>query len=337
MAVKPDAALMGVTFFLLFRDQDLRDVWMVVRDAKTVWIWAAVISMCVYIFCGGYSIRVLMKGRSKVTIPQCLEYSFLEIFFSAITPSSTGGQPMQLRAMAKDGHPGSDSTGALIAITLLYKLSFLWLCGLFFLIEFRYVAATMKSIRPLAFLGLFLNVALISFLIIVLFSRRLTNALIRLSVRILGKLHFVKNVPDMMDRMQEKLEEYHECSQFFRRNPKQIMKTFGVLTIQRLAILVIPYCIYKSFGMTGQNLFHILATQLIINLCCDMLPIPGAVGISEAIFLSLFGPIFSERNLYPAVLLSRGISFYFLLVVSAVAIVIFKMFKAIRRKRMLYS
>ncbi|MBO4290206.1 MAG: flippase-like domain-containing protein, partial [Lachnospiraceae bacterium] len=217
---------MGVTFFLLLRDQDLQEVWRVVMDANGVWIWAAVISMCVYIFCGGYSIRVLMMGRgSKVTIPQCFEYSFLEIFFSAITPSSTGGQPMQLRAMSKDGHPVSDSTGALIAITLLYKLSFLWLCGLFFLIEFRYVGATMRSVRALAFLGLVLNVALISFLIIALFSRRLTNALIRLSVRLLGKMHFVKNVPEMMDRAQEKLEQYHECAQFFRRNPRQIMKT----------------------------------------------------------------------------------------------------------------
>lgn len=330
------AVLMGVTFFLLLRDQDLRDVWMVVRDAKTVWIWVAVISMAVYIFCGGYAIRVLMKGRgSLVTIPQCFEYSFLEIFFSAITPSSTGGQPMQLRAMSKDGHPATDSTGALIAITLLYKLSFLWLCGLFFLLEFRYVSATMKSIRFLAVVGLVLNVALISFLIIVLFSRRLTNAMLRLAVRILGKLHFVKNVPEMMDRMHDKLDEYHGCAQFFRRNPKQILKTFGVLTVQRLAILIIPYCIYKSFGMTGQGLFHITATQLIVNLCCDMLPIPGAVGISEALFLSLFGPVFSERNLYPAVLLSRGISFYFLLAVSAVAIILFKAVKAIRRNRML--
>ncbi|MBO4288858.1 MAG: flippase-like domain-containing protein, partial [Lachnospiraceae bacterium] len=212
------------------------------------------------------------------------------------------------------------------------KLSFLWLCGLFFLIEFRYVGATMRSVRALAFLGLVLNVALISFLIIALFSRRLTNALIRLSVRLLGKMHFVKNVPEMMDRAQEKLEQYHECAQFFRRNPRQIMKTFGVLTVQRLAILIIPFCIYKSFGMTGQTLFHVVATQLIVNLCCDMMPIPGAVGISEAIFLTLFGPIFSERNLYPAVLMSRGISFYFLLVASGVAIILFKVVKAIRRR-----
>ena len=192
---------------------------------------------------------------------------------------------------------------------------------------------TSGYLRALAFLGLFLNVALISFLIIALFSKRLTNGLMRLSVKILGKLHFVKNVPEMMDRAHEKLEQYHECAQFFRRNPKQIMKTFGVLTVQRLAILIIPFCIYKSFGMTGQSLFHVVATQLIVNLCCDMMPIPGAVGISEAIFLALFAPIFSERNLYPAVLMSRGISFYFLLVVSGLAIILFKVAKAIRRRR----
>ncbi len=328
--------LMGITFYFLLREQDLRSIWKVVTEADPIWIWISLISMGVYIFCGGFCIRVLMNGRgSRVTIPQCFEYSVLEVFFSAITPSSTGGQPLQLRAMTKDGHPMADSTGALIAITLLYKCAFLCLTALFFLIEIRYVSTAISGVRFLAVLGLIMNLGLMTFLLIALFSKSLTNRAIRFLVRVLGKLHFVKNVPELMDRVQDKLEQYHECSQFFKENPKQVVKTFGILVIQRLSIMIVPYLVYKSFGLSGHGLIHILATQVIVNLCCDMLPLPGAVGISEALFLSLFGPIFTERKLYAAVLLSRGITYYLLMIASGILILAFKGVRAVKNRRLL--
>ena len=41
------------------------------------------------------------------------------------------------------------------------------------------------------------------------------------------------------------------------------------------------------------------------------------MGISEGLFLSIFRRIFTGGLLYPAMLLSRGISYYALLLISA--------------------
>ena len=48
-----------------------------------------------------------------------------------------------------------------------------------------------------------------------------------------------------------------------------------------------------------------------------MLPLPGGMGISESLYLVMFAPIFGE-SLLPAMLLSRGISYYAQMLISAV-------------------
>ena len=105
------------------------------------------------------------------------------------------------------------------------------------------------------------------------------------------------------------------------KNKLLFFKTFGVLTVQRLSFLMITFFVYKALGLTGFTLLQVLATQCLLNLCVDMLPLPGAVGISEAVFFMLFTPIFTEGKITTAVLLSRGISFYILVFIAGMVVI----------------
>lgn len=57
------------------------------------------------------------------------------IFYSGITPSATGGQPMQLYEMKKDGNSVSSSTVVLMVTAVCYKL--VLVCIGTFLLIFR--------------------------------------------------------------------------------------------------------------------------------------------------------------------------------------------------------
>ena len=48
-----------------------------------------------------------------------------------------------------------------------------------------------------------------------------------------------------------------------------------------------------------------------------MLPLPGGMGISEHLFLTIFDPIFYGDFLLPGMVLSRGIAYYVQLFFSA--------------------
>ena len=54
-----------------------------------------------------------------------------------------------------------------------------------------------------------------------------------------------------------------------------------------------------------------------ISVSVDMLPLPGGMGISETLFLTIFSPVFGGL-LLPGMVLSRGLGYYGELLISAV-------------------
>ena len=61
------------------------------------------------------------------------------------------------------------------------------------------------------------------------------------------------------------------------------------------------------------------ALQAVISISVDMLPLPGGMGISEGLYLRIFTPIFHGTAMTTASLLvSRGFSYYILVIVSGI-------------------
>ena len=48
-----------------------------------------------------------------------------------------------------------------------------------------------------------------------------------------------------------------------------------------------------------------------------MLPLPGGMGVSENLFLQIFLPVFGSELVLPGMVISRGISYYTQLLISA--------------------
>ena len=59
------------------------------------------------------------------------------------------------------------------------------------------------------------------------------------------------------------------------------------------------------------------AAQAAIYVAVDMLPVPGAQGITEAMYGKVFLPVFSGQYLVPAMCVTRGVGFYLMLVIGA--------------------
>ena len=68
--------------------------------------------------------------------------------------------------------------------------------------------------------------------------------------------------------------------------------------------------------------------QAVLYTTVSGFPLPGSVGVSETVFLGIFGGVFGEKLLSGAMLLSRGITFYWYVIISLIVVVI----NAIRMK-----
>jgi len=75
--------------------------------------------------------------------------------------------------------------------------------------------------------------------------------------------------------------------------------------------------VYLGFGLSGTAMYQILLLQAAIYVAVDMLPVPGAQGITEAMYGKVFLPVFSGQYLVPAMCVTRGVGFYLMLVIGA--------------------
>ncbi len=78
------------------------------------------------------------------------------------------------------------------------------------------------------------------------------------------------------------------------------------------------FFVYKSFGLSGFSIRDIIALQVVISITVDSLPLPGAVGVSEAKFFLLYTKVYIADYITPTMLLTRGINFYMMLLLTGV-------------------
>ena len=87
------------------------------KSANPLWMGLAVFSMFLFIFTEGLAIKCVCKAfKYKTNLRNSFAYSSADIYFSAITPSATGGQPATAYFMHKDGVSLSVITIAMFCI-----------------------------------------------------------------------------------------------------------------------------------------------------------------------------------------------------------------------------
>ena len=93
----------GLTMYLVFRGKDIGDIISTARDADGRYLLLSLV--CVVFFILGESVIIFYMMKTlgaSVKMTHCALYSFVGFFFSCITPSASGGQPMQIFYMKKD-------------------------------------------------------------------------------------------------------------------------------------------------------------------------------------------------------------------------------------------
>ena len=72
----------------------------------------------------------------------------------------------------------------------------------------------------------------------------------------------------------------------------------------------------RALGLHEYGILTVTILQAVISVSVDMLPLPGGMGISETLYMVMFVPVFGPL-LLPSMLLSRGISYYGQMLISA--------------------
>lgn len=325
--------LLALTFYIIFKDQDLLSVLPQVLKANPLYIALGIVFMFGFLCCEAANIYFLTTAfGEKAKFFNCIKYAFVGFYFSGITPSSSGGQPAQVYYMSKDKIKVGAATLSFLIMLASLQFVTLLLGVIMLILKGGIVFANMGGIWALFIYGSLFYIFLIFLLLCAIFSESLLKKLVVGTVALLARMHLVKNQYSTTKKAMGMIQNYISCAGYIKQNPSVLFKTMGISTCQVLFQFSVPFFVYKAFGLHGFSYLDILALQTVLTICVSSLPLPGAVGASEGSFLKMFYVIFGAELVLPAMLLNRGISFYLLLIVSGV-VTMATHFKILRKSK----
>ena len=310
--------LIFITFIFIFKNYDFNNTIKIIMEADIKYLLLAIITMLLYIIFESLNIKNIIRSLgNNIPIINAIKYTFIGFFFSGITPGGSGGQPMEIYYMKKDNIPVTSSTIALL-IELISFHTITIICGIIGLIINKQLMT--KELIWIFIIGLILKAIVLLLMLIALFSKKISNYLIKFTIKILHKFK-CKNLDKLEKDLNESLIQYQNSSIYIKNHQSIFVKSLITVLIQVIMYYTISYFIYRSFGLNEFSYLKIISIQALLYVSTSSLPLPGTVGISENVFLKIYATIFTVSVLPSAMILNRCISFYLFMLISLIIVI----------------
>lgn len=310
--------LIILTFYIILKDQDITEIAKVLQSVKLEYVLIAIIVMLIYFFLETVNMgRTLKTLNEKSSFMQNFEYVLIGFFFSSITPAASGGQPMQIYYMHKNGISVANSTLSLLINLCSFQIITISFAMISLFFNHKYLTT---GLVWLFIIGVTLNSIALALLLIGIFSKKLSAWLVKIAVKILSFFK-IKNIEDKQEKLEKELFKYQGSAAYIKQNRIVMLKTILTTFIQILFYYSIPFWVYCAFGFGEYNIIQIISLQAILYATVSGIPLPGAVGVSEGGFLGIFKNVFTTSTLNSAMILNRGISFYLFVLISAILVI----------------
>lgn len=315
------ATIVAVLLFGLF-NQEFGNVFETISNLTPGFLTIAIVVVLVYLLFEGELIRLLMRSQK---IPMKFwtgqKIGLLGLYYSYITPSSTGGQPMQAAYLLRDKIPAGVSTAVLLIKFFCFQCAFVLCSVVSFVYMLPKLQAENPGIIPLIILGLIINGGSIVFFRAV-FYKPVLHALCRCAkwfTRRFPKLEKRFHAQAAIDKFEADFSTY---SDDFNAKTKYIV--LGILGSipQFILQMSVIYFIFRAFGYHDVSYAEVLAVQSLLQVSVSFMPMPGASGAQEIGFSTFFRNYFVNNDLYAAVMVWRFFTYYLIVIGGALLVVI---------------
>jgi len=316
---------MGVTIvaiivILLFAT-DLDEIGQALEGFNIWWLFACVAALLLYWLADAMLLHDITHYMyQKVSFGQSLKVGLIGLYYCALTPSSTGGQPMQVVYMRRNNIPVGTATSIVSIKFVIYELS---LCTLYIAgmcLRGSYFYTYHNEAFWLAVLGFAINLAAVVVIILALVNQKLVLKIGCAVISLLARLKIVKKKEQTIENFEHTIEDYHEAATYIARHKMRAFGSFWISVLNLSFLFVIPYLIYLSFGFSANNVLDIFTMEAMLFLAVSFFPLPGAAGASEGGFLLFFGPFFGAVT-GVAMLIWRFLTYYMMLIVGSLLVV----------------
>lgn len=268
----------------------------------------------------------------KSKLRSSFAYASADVYYSAITPSATGGQPAAAFYMVRDGMNAGTAAMTLVIHVASYATAIFMLVMFAFIVRPGIFLATGSVLaKVLIVIGAAIQVLLIGFMILCIVK---SNAVLKVGngcISLLHKMKIVKKPDKWRNKLADEVEKYHASREIIKTKPSlfivAILLNLAYRTCHTLMTCFVCYAVAPDPGMyvgsVEPSFLDLFAMQLFVLIGHNSIPLPGGVGAFEFMYLNVYGEFFVESFIMSAMMISRFISYYLRMIVAAIVTLIY--------------
>lgn len=266
--------------------------------------------------------EIIQAYNFKYSFKKAYKMLLITKFFNGITPFSSGGQPMQIYMLKKDGIRLTKGTNIIIQNFIIYQAA-LVVFGLGAICINNYFGLFPKVsiLRRLVTIGFIMNTLVMLGLIVISFSNKFNHFLVKTGINILSKLKIVKNKEEKLEKWNEKVDDFHEGAEYLKQNKSLCVRTFIYNIVYLGLSYAMPFFVILGLANTiptGVDPLKCICSSAYVLLMGSFVPIPGASGGIEFGYLKFFGNFITGSLLKASLLIWRTISYYLPMIFGAI-------------------
>lgn len=325
------ATVVAVVLFGVF-NQEFGNVFATMAGLTPGWLTLAVVITIIFFGFEGGIIRLLMRSQHiPMSLVGSVKIGLIGIYYSYITPSSTGGQPMQAAYLRRDNVPVGLSTAVLLMKFFCYQCAFVLCSIIFYCMMYEKLLAENPAIIPLIILGLIINGGSILFFAS-LFVKPVFHVICRFAKWLAGRFRFLRERLNLMGTIDKFEADFGSFTDNFKEKKGSVLWGIVLSIPQFFLQMSVIFFIFRAFGYGDISYWEIVAVQSLLQVSVSFMPMPGASGAQELGFSSYFRNYFVNNDLYAAVMVWRFFTYYLVVIAGALLVVADQFFY--RRKKL---
>lgn len=302
-----------VVLYMILKFEQLDNIITAFRSLDPLYVVLSLVFVMISWFVEAYILHNI--SDNQLSLKHSTYIVLAGLFFNAITPFSTGGQPMQLYMMHK--YRVSVGRGSSIlarkfiifqTITVLYGLMVV-------LFEASYFMSQVPTFVYIGILGFLTNLAVIGGLYFISFRYRAARRFFAGIVRRIRKMTKNRKIRRKCTGFMRGVREFYTQMKSSVKGTQWVR--LGIFTFLQLSLMyVVPVIIAYGLDLSRVQFIRMVSASAFVAMVTAFIPLPGAAFGAEGSFYVFFDMFFSNNTVLLALILWRLITFYVPLVVG---------------------
>ena len=263
--------------------------------------------------------RIANIFKKDYSIKQGMRLVLETNFFHAITPFAVGGQPYEIYSLKKSKLKITEATNVSIVNFIVYQIALVLLVIIAIVYNHHFVLLKENDLlKNLVVIGFLVNFIVIVALFLLTCTKKINKILMKFIIKVLNKIHLVKNKDEKIKQFNEYLNEFHQGAKILLHDKKLFIKLIFVHFIGLISSYLIPLTLAYAMGISSYTGIEAIVLSSYVMLIGAFVPIPGGTGGLEYGFMTFYGSFIKGSKLNAIMLLWRFITYYFAMILGAI-------------------